>query len=154
MRLIRLCGCLYDSDDAMVRGLEAKESTALISLGSPEFSPLAAGGKAAALHQLMSAEFPVPPGFVVPPQAILDLIEGELDAAVASAGGYPVAVRSSAQLEDLAAASFAGQYATHLEVASLAGLVEGINACRASARSPQVVSYLHENGFRQSHARV
>ncbi len=137
-----------------MRGLEAKDETVLIPLCAPEFSGQLGGGKTASLHQLIAAGFPVPPGFVVPHEADLDNIEGELTTAVAALGGYPVAVRSSAQLEDLAAASFAGQYATRLEVTSLTGLVEGIAACWASARNPQVVSYLHKNGFGQSHARV
>ncbi len=149
-----MLGFLDDREGATVRGLEAKEATVLIPLGGPEFSALTAGGKAASLHQLIAAGFPVPPGFVVPPEADLDHIEGELEVAVAALGGYPVAARSSAQLEDLAVASFAGQYATHLEVTNLTGLVEGIAACRASARNPQVVSYLNKNGFGQNHARV
>ncbi len=102
----------------------------------------------------MVAGFPVPPGFVVPQEADLDQIQDELRMAVAALGGYPLAVRSSAQLEDLDAASFAGQYATHLEVTSLAGLVEGIADCRASARTPQAVSYLNKKGFGQNRARV
>src|SRR5215469_6576349 len=134
--------------------LEATEATGLTYLGSPEFNSLAAGGKAVSLHQLKTAGFPVPPGFVVPREADLDGIENELMTAVAELGGYPLAVRSSADVEDLDAASFAGQYATHLEVASLSGLIESIADCRASARTAQALSYLNKNGFGANRARV
>jgi phosphohistidine swiveling domain-containing protein len=137
-----------------VRGLQTTNSSVLIPLGSPEFSATAAGGKASSLHQLLAEGFPVPPGFVVPAEADLSHIEGELGAAVAALGGYPLAARSSAQLEDLPAASFAGQYTTRLEVTDLAGLVEAIAACRASAHNDHALSYLHKNGFGKSHARV
>src|SRR5215468_2852863 len=102
----------------MVRDLEAK-ATALIPLCAPGFSAQLGGGKAASLHQLVAAGFPVPPSFVVPPDADLNGIEDQLGIAVAALGGYPVAVRSSAQLEDLAEASFAGQYATRPQVTRL-----------------------------------
>jgi len=125
----------------------AKNATALPFLGHPDFNPIAAGGKAASLHQIKAAGFPVPPGFVVAADVDLDQIEAELQDAVMAVGGYPVAVRSSAQLEDLANSSFAGQYATHLELRSLAGLIEAIANCRASALTPQVLSYLNKNAF-------
>jgi phosphohistidine swiveling domain-containing protein len=138
-----------------MRSSEAKEPTGLIYLGSGlELNALAAGGKAASLHQLKAAGFPVPPGFVVAPEADLNQIEGELEVAIAALGGYPVAVRSSAQLEDLAETSFAGQYATYLDVTSLSGLIERIANCRASAVTPQVVAYLSKNGLGQDRTRV
>ena len=132
---------------------EAKE-VALIHLGSPGFNSLAAGGKAASLHEIKAAGFPVPPGFAVPARADLDQIEAELQDAVMAIGGYPVAVRSSAQLEDLAGASFAGQYTTHLEVTSLAALVDSIAKCRASGHAPHVVTYAKKNGLVQDRAQV
>src|SRR5215472_4346721 len=133
--------------------LEAEKS-ALTSLGGPEFSTIAPFGKAAALHQLKTAGFPVPAGFLVHPKAVLGIIKDELGVAIEVAGGYPVAVRSSAQLEDLAAVRFAGQYETHLEVNSLAEVIEAIAACRASAFSPQLVSYSQQNGLCHSTAKV
>src|SRR5215469_6941228 len=125
----------------------AKNATALSFLGRPDFNPIAAGGKAASLHQIKAAGFPVPPGFVVAADADLDQIEAELQDAVMAIGGYPIAVRSSAQLEDLADNSFAGQYATHLRVRNLAGLLKAIASCRACAITPQVLSYLNKNAF-------
>jgi phosphoenolpyruvate synthase/pyruvate phosphate dikinase len=125
----------------------AKHESTVAFLGCPDFNLSVAGGKAAALHQIMAAGFPVPPGFVVPPYVELDQIEAELQDAVMAIGGYPIAVRSSAQLEDLAETSFAGQYATHLRVRSLAELLKAIADCRASALAPQVLSYLNKNAF-------
>jgi phosphohistidine swiveling domain-containing protein len=112
------------------------------------------GGKASSLHQVLAAGFPVPPGFVVPAESDLNHIEGELTAAVTALGGYPLAARSSAQLEDLPAASFAGQYATRLEAADLPALIEAIAACRASAGDHHALSYRDKNGFGGRHARV
>lgn len=133
--------------------LEAKWR-ALVPLCALACSTQQEGGKAASLRQLLAAGFPVPPAFVVPPDVDLNHIEGQFPAAVVSLGGYPVTVRSSVQLEDLAAAGFAGQYATDLKVTTLAGLVEGIAACRASASNPQLVSYLQKNGYQQKDPKV
>jgi phosphohistidine swiveling domain-containing protein len=132
---------------------EAKQA-ALIQLGSAAFNSLAAGGKAACLHEIQAAGFPVSPGFVVPVDADLEQIEAELRDAVTAIGGYPVAVRSSAQLEDLAGTSFAGQYTTYLEVASLAALVDSIGKCRVSGDAPHVVTYLKKNGFVHDRAHI
>jgi phosphohistidine swiveling domain-containing protein len=127
----------------------------LPALGGTEFSAAAAGRKAAPLHELMRAGFAVPPGFVVPPDIPLDArLEAQLDAAVATIGGYPVAARSSGHLEDLPGASFAGQYMTRLEIADARGLLDAVEECRASARSPQVTAYLRKNGLDESQARV
>jgi phosphoenolpyruvate synthase/pyruvate phosphate dikinase len=52
-----------------------------------------------------------------------------------------VAVRSSASVEDLPDASFAGQYTSVLNVAGEGGLFEAIKQCWSSASSPQVQAY-------------
>src|SRR6516164_8040356 len=147
-------GRRFDSDGDGMKTSAAKNATPLPFLGHPDFNPIAAGGKAASLHEIKAAGFPVPPGFVVPARADLDQIEAELQDAVMAIGGYPVAVRSSAQLEDLAGASFAGQYATYLEVTSLAALVDSIAKCRASEHAPHVVTYAKKNGLVQDRAQV
>ena len=125
----------------------AKHAITLAFLGHPNFNPITAGRKAASLHQIKAAGFPVPPGFVVAADADLDQLAADLQDAIMAIGGYPVAVRSSAQLEDCADASFAGQYATHLEVRSPTELLQAIVNCRSSALAPQVVSYLNKNAF-------
>jgi len=122
------------------------------TLGGPTFSPEIGGRKATPLDELMRAGFPVPRGFVVAADA--DLNETELDTAVQSIGGYPVAARSSGHLEDLPGASFAGQYVTHLGVNDAAALAQSIRDCRQSATSDQVVAYLRRQRLDESQARV
>ena len=126
----------------------AKNDSDLIPLGSPDFSSAAAGGKASALHRLIHEGFPVPPGFVVSADLDFDCVRNDLELAVATLGGYPLAVRSSAQLEDLAGASFAGQYATYLKITTVNGLIDAIQACRVSANNGCALSYLHKNGYK------
>ena len=140
----------------MVQTMRASASNEpdLISLGGRDFNTAVAGGKASSLHRLMIEGYPVPPGFVVPANAEFDCIGSELEIAVTALGGYPVAVRSSAQLEDLAAASFAGQYATYLKITTLTGLIEAIEACRASGKHEHALSYLHKNGYQANGAQI
>ena len=84
------------------------------------------GGKAATLGRLAAAGLPVPPGLVITSSA-WRLPAGERAAAVraalaeegwAESAPARYAVRSSAAAEDLADASWAGQYETILDVAS------------------------------------
>ncbi len=110
------------------------------------------GKKAGNLDVLVRAGFAVPPGFTV--------LDGEapdaelLAARIAQIGGFPVAVRSSGVLEDLAGASFAGQYETFLHVASLDELQHRLAECRASARSERVLAYLADRGLPAERARL
>src|SRR5579859_2133509 len=69
------------------------------------------GSKAANLAELLRAGFPVPDGVVVVQDGDLDPNE-----IIQLLGDGPLAVRSSAVAEDLADASFAGQYETVLGV--------------------------------------
>ena len=64
--------------------------------------------------------------------------------------GTPVAVRSSANAEDLPDLSFAGQQETFLNVRGSKSLVEAVQKCWASLWTAQALSYRHQNGIDQN----
>jgi pyruvate,water dikinase len=135
----------------------------------PCHDPGQVGGKAAQLSRL-AARFAVPPGFCLPatlfervqaaapagegpaPALPADLID-ELSRAYArlaertGVAQPPVAVRSSAIDEDGAAASFAGQHETFLNVAGVEGIVRAIGHCWASVSSPRALAYRRQQGL-------
>jgi len=94
------------------------------------------GVKAANLGELKAAGVPVPDGFV-----ILGDPGEDLEQALVKLGEGPVAVRSSAVAEDLAEASFAGQYETFLNVCGTDKVRQAIRLCRKSASSTRVRIY-------------
>jgi len=61
----------------------------------------------------------------------------------------PVAVRSSANAEDLPGLSFAGQQETYLNVKGADEVVRAVRNCWASLWTPQAISYRHQNGIDQ-----
>ena len=63
------------------------------------------------------------------------------------AGQGPVGVRSSATLEDLAGASFAGQHDTFLDIDGLDAVIEHVHRCWASLWEDRAVRYRHEKAF-------
>jgi pyruvate,water dikinase len=65
-----------------------------------------------------------------------------------------VAVRSSAVEEDGAVASFAGQYATYLNVAGAGDVVQAVLRCWASAHAPGMLSYRRHQGLAGERARL
>ena len=143
--------------------------------------PATVGGKAAPLTRLMAAGVPVPPGFVITPEAFpkeppavgsnghpadgatgtngsaggarqgaLELaaaVQEQIRAAYAELTrrlGQPdalVAVRSSATAEDLAEASFAGQYETFLGVRGAEDVVRAAAGCWASLWTAHALAY-------------
>ena len=90
------------------------------------------GAKAFTLARLRRHGFPVPDGFVLPPEAPLEAAE----AAYARLGGS-VAVRSSSTAEDTEEASFAGQYRTSLNVVGGPALLAAARGCRDSAAAAE-----------------
>ena len=66
---------------------------------------------------------------------------------LASAGDPAVAVRSSANAEDLAEASFAGQQETYLNVQGTQAVAAAVKDCWASLWTPQAMNYRHEMGI-------
>ncbi|NJD68338.1 MAG: hypothetical protein FIA90_06765 [candidate division NC10 bacterium] len=122
------------------------------------------GRKALHLGLMMRAGFPVPQGFVIPTDACEAAFRSpgealqpneQLQAAIVEAyrarGFQRVAVRSSATLEDLHHASFAGIYTTRINVASETELIRAVAECLRSTKAPRTALYkayvgLHENG--------
>jgi phosphohistidine swiveling domain-containing protein len=109
------------------------------------------GSKAANLAYLTGARFPVPAGVVVTAAAAADWDQAlaRLRSAAAGLGGRDqrFAVRSSAAAEDLAGASFAGQYDTVLDV-GLDELPDAVRRVFDSAASAHVAAY------RQAHLQA
>jgi phosphoenolpyruvate synthase/pyruvate phosphate dikinase len=115
------------------------------------------GGKAVGLGSLLRAGQRVPASFVVTAGAYREYRRGqareltpELRAAIGGAyaalcGLYgtevPVAVRSSATVEDSAEASWAGQFQTFLGVSGTAEVLAKVQECWAAALDPHVGAY-------------
>ena len=102
-----------------------------------------AGTKAATLASLKRSGFNVPPGFVVltgsfdPDGRLRDDARATVLTMARGLGTTPLAVRSSATSEDLARASYAGQYLTVLGVRGNDALIEAIHRVRASGQAPR-----------------
>lgn len=121
--------------------------------------PSTVGGKAAHLAQLRAAGFPVPDAVVLPASLLAGWRAGtdpgpEVEAAVAGAvdrfAGAALAVRSSADAEDAAGASFAGSYTTVLGVTGVERTLAAVRTCLDSADAPRVSSYRGSGGVRMS----
>lgn len=67
-------------------------------------------------------------------------------------GALPVAVRSSANAEDLPGLSFAGQHSSYLNVRGAAEIVAAVKDCWASLWTAQAMAYRHQNAV--DHASV
>jgi phosphohistidine swiveling domain-containing protein len=111
----------------------------------PAAAPALLGSKAANLARLLGAGFPVPAGVVVTPAAAGDWDQasaqlGSAAAELASGRDQQFAVRSSAAAEDLAGASYAGQYETVLDV-PLDELPPAVQQVMDSAASARVAAY-------------
>jgi phosphoenolpyruvate synthase/pyruvate phosphate dikinase len=115
------------------------------------------GGKAVGLGSLLRAGQRVPASFVVTAGAYREYLRGqtrelppELRAAIAGAyaalcgldgAEMPVAVRSSATVEDSAQASWAGQFQTFLGVSGTAEVLAKVEECWAATLDPHVGAY-------------
>jgi pyruvate,water dikinase len=125
----------------------ARSTVLTLALHAPGADdPLAVGTKAATLAMLAAAGFAVPDGVVITTAAS----PGDLETAIARVlehfGGATMAVRSSAVDEDGALASYAGQFATVLNVRGAEALRDAVRRVWASAASDLVAAYRHQDG--------
>jgi pyruvate,water dikinase len=110
------------------------------------------GGKAVQLGAAIRAGVPVPDGMALPAALVAAVAAGD-PAAVAELSVVrdflpgPLAVRSSCVGEDSAAASFAGQHLTQLNVRSLDQLVVAVAAVWRSGCSESVLAYRRKLGI-------
>jgi pyruvate,water dikinase len=110
------------------------------------------GGKAVQLGAATRAGLPVPEGVALPAALVAAVAAGD-PAAVTELSGVrdalpgPLAVRSSCADEDSAAASFAGQHLTRLNVRSLDQLIEAVAAVWHSGRSASALAYRRKLGI-------
>ena len=110
------------------------------------------GGKAVQLGAAIRAGLPVPEGVALPADLVATVAGGEAAAvaelsAVRDSFHDPLAVRSSCVGEDSAAASFAGQHLTQLNVRSLEELVEAVAAVWRSGCSESALAYRRKLGL-------
>jgi pyruvate,water dikinase len=132
-----------------------------------------AGGKGASLAVLTAAGLPVPPGFLVPADALEEVVDGshlrelahahdwkraqalvrlatpprsEIAAAYERLGGGAVAVRSSACAEDSETASFAGQQETYLNVVGADQVCARVVDCWTSFFAERALFYRARKG--------
>lgn len=126
---------------------------------SEAHDPTLVGAKAHTLGQLRRDGFDVPPGFVITEHTAIVTGAGhgreqnrndkpaithtELAAACRKwiGDGRPVAVRSSAAAEDGPRRSFAGQFATVLDVSGVEAIIDAVARCRASGSDARVEQY-------------
>lgn len=97
-------------------------------------------GKAAALRELQDNGFHVPEFVVISADCTNAELAG-LFAGIVAQLGLPLAVRSSASAEDGSANSFAGMFASYLNLSTAAEVEEAVQRCRASVRTPSVEEY-------------
>ena len=130
----------------------------LLWLGDPRsFDAALVGGKAANLSRLARMYHRVPDGFCIPVTAMDQAHPHELRDEIAQAiadltacHSLPelvVAVRSSAVDEDGAAASFAGQHETFLNIVGVDSIMQAVTRCWESARSERALEYRRRQGL-------
>jgi pyruvate,water dikinase len=105
------------------------------------------GGKGFRLCRLAQAGFPVPPGFCVTVDGIQSLSLDEIRTALARLDAKAVAVRSSAVEEDAIRASFAGVYATCLNVRTPEDVERALRDIHQSAFTPAALAYRQRQGI-------
>ena len=130
----------------------------LLWLGDPKsFDSSLVGGKAANLSRLAHIYQRVPDGFSLP-VTVMDKahphdLQNEISAAISDLmdchrlDTFIAAVRSSAVDEDGAAASFAGQHETYLNIVGADAIIQAVTRCWESARSERAMEYRRKQGL-------
>lgn len=124
-----------------------------------------AGSKAFNLSRLLREGFRVPNGFVVPwffqlggpnnpNQENIEALREAYTGLVSEDSSALIAVRSSARVEDLPGASFAGQFSSYLGVDGFPSLLEYITKCRESANNPRLLAYLSQKNIKAEDLHV
>jgi phosphohistidine swiveling domain-containing protein len=139
------------STDGSKRISHASDSRYIAHLGSQKL-PASIGNKARNLRLLRDRRLPVPDTFVCTwdaflayqeqGAAVLARLREELEKVIKP--GHAYAVRSSANVEDSLAHSFAGQFETQLNLTGVDQVLQAVCAIWESTRSPGVQSYLHK----------
>ncbi len=133
----------------------------LLWLGDPKsFDAALVGGKAANLSRLARLgdhRHRVPDGFCLPVTVMAEAhpfdLRDEITTAISdlmacqSLVSLVTAVRSSAVDEDGAAASFAGQHETYLNIVGADAIIEAVARCWESARSEHALEYRRRQGL-------
>jgi pyruvate,water dikinase len=130
----------------------------LLWLGDPKsFDATLVGGKAANLSRLARMYHRVPDGFSLPVTVMDEAhphdLQNEISAAISDLmachrlDDFIAAVRSSAVDEDGAAASFAGQHETYLNIVGAEAIIEAVTRCWESARSERALEYRRQQGL-------
>ncbi len=111
------------------------------------------GNKAASLYKMQKLGFPVPLSYVIPkhvreafysdPEQVRKQIRHELDEI--SQKDCAWAIRSSGEMEDLENHSFAGQFATYLDVKGSQAMLEAIEKVWESVDHVREGSYMNES---------
>jgi phosphohistidine swiveling domain-containing protein len=119
-----------------------------------------AGGKGASLARMFQAGFPVPDGFVIPPQAFVDdalapeaweEVRLHLARMREAYDQIAFAVRSSALSEDSAEASFAGEFESVLNVRADEEICTAIHTVYRSRHGERVKAYSQVKGMDGDH---
>jgi pyruvate,water dikinase len=128
----------------LINVLQADDMTLLSKLQllslDQTLTPTQVGEKASHLADLLQAGFPVPQGWVLPPQImdptpLLSRLQPPPDL------HHPYIVRSSALGEDDEVSSSAGLYTTVADLTSTSEVLTAIQTCRSSYSDPQAVAY-------------